>query len=273
METQTEDKIERIVRDQAVKCIQLDFNDRYEMDHIRVVLGAENARLLNGISQTEIDMLKEFFFNTIYPRMGEREERDKSFESMVTMLKHPAKLGRFIPSLPLLVIRYARIWPTAVNVGISAMMAYLYSLRIEALVAKEAMALCQERGVAIDERFDMDMDLYEAAFVRVPYTHSKRMLHAAIKVMNAGKNPSLVRTTRNIINDVLGSFQRLDKQRAETGQPPVYGDIIRALEFGERVLDQVDTVFGAIGQDNIGRVIKITQLNETHHLDTLYGRI
>lgn len=260
-----------LVRDQAVKCIHQDFDSRYDMEHIRRVLGPENARLLQGVSQNDIDMLKQFFFNTIYPRMGERAERDKSFESMVAMLKHPSRLGRFIPSLPVLVLKYARVWPTAVNVGVNAMMAYLYSLRIEELVSREAVAILKEQGRAPDERFEMDIALYEKAFVRVPLSHSRRMLSSAVKVMKAGKNPDLVKTARNILNDVRGNFVRLDKQRRDAGQPPMYEDIVRALNFGETVLNQVQSVFGALGEEKLTRVIRITEINETHHINTLYG--
>jgi hypothetical protein len=272
MDTQPEDRTEQIIRDQAVKCIHLDFDTRYDMNHIRKVLGRENTHLLDGVTQNDINMLKEFFFNTIYPQMGERAERDKSFESMVKMLKQPARLGRFIPSLPLLVLRYARVWPTAVNVGVNAMMAYLYSLRIEELVTRETIAILQEKGAAVDEHFDMDMALYEQAFVRVPYSHSKRMLTSAVKVMKAGKNPQLVKTTRNILDDVRGNFERLDKPRIQAGQPPMYQDIIRALNFGETVLNQVQSVFGSLGEEKLTRVIRITEINEMQHIDTLYGK-
>ena len=124
------DSVEHIIREQAVKLLHDEFSARYEMDAIRATLPADKQHLLEGIEQEDIDILKIFFFNTIYPKMKERYERDKSFESMTKMLKNPAKLSRFIPSFPSLFLKYASIWPSAINVGINAMMAYLLSLQI-----------------------------------------------------------------------------------------------------------------------------------------------
>lgn len=266
-----EDPIELLVRDQAVKAIHGDFNSRYNLDAIRDTLGPENIHLLQGITQSDIDTLKEFFFNTIYPEMGGRLERDKSFDSMMAMLRNPSRLGRLIPSLPSIILRYAMIWPTALNVGLNAMMAYILSLRIEALFTKEIRAMMERRGVKIDENFVLDAATYAEAYCLVPQSHGRRMISAAVRVMRAGREPRLVKSTYNIMLDVQNSLARVDSQRKAAGAPPLYTDPIRAIDFGKRVLAQVDNIFGAMGKEKTSRIISVTQILETRHLEKMYA--
>ena len=263
---------ELLVREEVVKKLHQDFDERYELANIRTSLPDDMQPLLEGISQDELNMLKDFFFNTIYPKIKDRYERDKSFESMTQMLKHPTRLGRIIPSFPSLFIKYARIWPTAINVGINAMMAYLLSLRIETLMTREILRLAQQNGTPVRAGFALDQATYDTANRRISISNGKRMLNAAMRVMQAGKNPELVNATYSILNDVQDSLARIDTQRQEAGTPPIYTDPIKAMDFGKNVLDQVKTVFGELGDDKLDRIIQITQHMELEHLQQMHSK-
>jgi hypothetical protein len=272
MESAATTPAERIIREQAVKFLHDDFDSRYVLDHIRTELGADFESLLRDISQNDIQLLKDFFFSTIYPKMDARQRRDKSFESMVAMLKQPAKLGRIIPSMPSIVFRYATIWPTALNVGLNAMMAYLLSMRIEAQFTHEILQALEQRGVCVNEQYTLARKTYEDAYRKVPYNMGRRMLNASMKVMRAGKQPRLVNAAANILKDVESALRRVDQQRRATGQPEIYVDPLSAMDFGKSVLDEVRTIFGSLGQEKMSRIILITQALELRHLDMIHGK-
>ena len=273
MESATAVPAERIIREQAVKFIHDDFDSRYVLDHIRVTLGSNFESLLHDISQDDIRMLKDFFFRTIYPKMDARQRRDKSFESMVAMLKQPAKLGRIIPSMPSIVFRYATIWPTALNVGLNAMMAYLLSMRIESQLTQEIHLTLEQQGVRVNEQYTMDRMTYEDCYRKIPYSTGRRMLNSSMKVMRAGREPRLVNASANILKDVENALRRIDEQRRAMGQPENYAGPLSAIDFGKGVLEEVRTIFGSLGQEKMGRIIQITQALELRHLDTIHGKI
>ena len=266
------DCVEHSIREQAVKMLHDEFKARYEMDAIRATLPADKQHLLEGIEQEDIDTLKNFFFNTVYPKMKERYERDKSFESMTGMLKNPAKLGRIIPSFPSLFLKYASIWPTAINVGISAMMAYLMSLRIESIMTREIMNHAQTNGSGLDDSFVLSPELYDYANRCVPLSYGRRMVNSAMRVMRAGKDPNLVNTTYNILNDVQTNLRNMDKQQRAAGAPTMYDDPILAINFGKHVLDQVRVIFGSLGNEKIQKVMQITQFLEMHRLNAIHKK-
>ena len=236
MQENTENKIEQNIRRQAVKKLHRDIHDRYRLENIREIAGDEIQDALCGITQEDIEPLQTLFFNTVYPEVDARQRRDKSFESMIAMLKAPARLTRIIPSLPMIIIRYATIWPTALNVGLNAMLAYLQSVRLENNLVKEIYNVLEDKDIQIDQDYALDEETYRAAYRRVPYTDGRKMIGHAMKVIRAGRDLRMVGATFNILCDVQKTLVAADKPRVAAGHPPVYADAITAIDFGKDTL-------------------------------------
>lgn len=265
------EKGEEIVRGQAVKFIHKDIHSRYRIENIRALGGPDIDRLLAGIGQEEIDALEELFRCVIYPEVDARHERDKSFESMIAMLKNPGRLTHIVPSLPLLVLRYASIWPSALNTGISAMLSYINSVHVENSLVRETLALLEEDSVVITPGYILTEDLYREAYRRVPMAEGRKMINYAVKTFGAGRNDRLIAATYNILDDVQKTFIHLDSLRIEAEQPPIYTDPISAMNFGKETLKNIRRVFSLYPPDKMDRMIKITRIVEYAYLDRIHG--
>ncbi|MFH1540213.1 MAG: hypothetical protein ABIH66_14760, partial [bacterium] len=115
---------ETLVRKEAVRFLHAEFRVRYRIKNVRDIPEPGMNGLLEGIVQEEIDVLEDLFLTTIYPDLEGRRERDKSFESLLRLLKNPTKLYRVIPSMPFIALRHAAAFPVALRIGLSTIIAY-----------------------------------------------------------------------------------------------------------------------------------------------------
>jgi hypothetical protein len=266
----TESREQSIVRREAVKFLHAEIFGRYRIEHLATIPEIKRDNLLAGISQVDIDQLQSLFTSTIYPEVDQRSLRDKSFESMLRMLKAPYKLTAVIPTIPRIMIKYATLFPAALRVGLNTVMAYTLSNRLEDQMVGILMGIYEQRGQKITNTLVVTREDYLAAYVQVPYSEGRKMIGLSSVVMKAGRRRVLVQSTWDILNDVQSALITKDVHLKKSGALPQHEDDISAIEFGKFVLKKVLDTFGMFSEQVMERMIRISYITEMEYLDRMY---
>lgn len=260
-----------IVRREAVKFLHVEIFNRYRREHLAQIPEIKSKNLLIGIEQHDIDRLQDLFTSTIYPQVEDRTERDKSFESLIRMLKNPRRLIFIIPSIPSITLRHAAVFPAAMRIGLNTVLAYTLSNRLEDKMVDNLFQLYLGRGEIITGKLKVNFNDYHAAYAAVPQADGRKMIGLSSTVMKAGKNKRLVNATWEIMTDVRQALVNKDENLKKAGRPPEHPDDIAAIGFGISVLDKVKETFDYFPESVMDRMIQVSLLTELEYLNRMYG--
>lgn len=270
--TKVESAERTIVRKLTVKRLHDEIKKRYATESILNVPEVSAENLMKGIEREHIDRLQALFTSTIYPEVDDRADRDKSFESLVKLLKAPHRLTSIIPSLAGIMFHHAGIFPAALRVGLNTVIAYTLSNRLEDRLVDGLMKIYESRGDKITSSMKLKQEDFVASYVAIPYNDGKKMINLATTVMKAGKNKPLVDATWEILCQVQDAMGNKDKNIIRNGGSPQHKDDIEAIEYGKSVLRKVIDAFNFDSPDLMDRMITISHHVEFHYLDTMYGK-
>lgn len=268
---QNESREASLVRKKAVEFLHGEIHRRYRIEYLAKIDKIASENLLEDITQDDIDKMEALFTSTVYPKVEERGELDKSFESMIKMLKKPHRLAFIIPSIPRITLKHASIFPSAMKMGVSTVVAYTLSKRLENKLVTGLMKTYGQNGTKIDESLEIDFEDYRRAYVTVPYSEGRRMIGYAHTVMQAGRNMKLVNSTHEILKDVRSALIEKDESLKKSGRQPQHTDDIDAIAFGMGVLDRVRDTYSQFSADKMDRMITISNTTELYYMDRMYG--
>ncbi len=263
---------ERIIRREVVKSFHKEIHNRYRMEHLLAVPELTKKKLLENVTQTDVDRFEALFLSTVYPELESREKRDRSFGSLIRMLKNPRALAHIIPSIPRIMLRYGTQFPFALKIGLNSVLAFNLSMKLENKMVENLAAIAAERGVKIDKSYKIDDEDYRTAYIIVPYENARHMIGLAHSVMTAGSQSGIMDTAWNIMNEVQASLIQKDENRVEAGLQPEHAQDIDAIEYGKSALDNIRSTFNLYDKAMMLRVIDISWINELDYLDKMYGR-
>lgn len=266
-----ESREKSIVRKLTVKRLHDEIHDRYSTESMLLVPAIKSGDLLKGINRDDIDRLQALFTSTIYPEVDARADRDKSFESLVKLLKAPQKLTSIIPSLAGIMLHHALIFPAAMRVGLNTVVAYSLSNRLEDQLVDGLMKIYTERGDKITASTKLSPQDYHDSYVTIPYAEGKRMINLAAAVMKAGKRKALVDASMEILCQVQEAMAHKDQNIERNGGKPQHPDDIAAIEYGKSVLKKVMDAFNYDSAETMDRMINISTIVELHYLNNMYG--
>jgi hypothetical protein len=262
----------RVARREIVKYFHKEIHYRYRMEHLLTIPEINQKKLIDGLSQTDIDRFESLFLSTVYPTLESREQRDRSFESLVKMLKNPRKLAHIIPAIPHIMLKYGTQFPYALHVGLNSVLAFNHSMRLENKMVENIVRMAAEDGIKIDEAYELDPEDYRAAYTMVPYDKAKYMIGLAHGIMNAGSHGKIMDTAWNIMFEVQESLVNKDKGRIAAGLAPEHSQDIAAIEFGKSALDNIRSTFNLYDNTIMLRLIDISRINELDYIDRIYGK-
>ncbi|HOO56691.1 MAG TPA: hypothetical protein PLN69_07695 [bacterium] len=263
---------EEIVRKQIVKLLHREIKSRYEIDHLESIPEIVEQNLLSGIGYDEILKFENMFLSVVYPEIEERHNRDKSFESLIKMMKNPRALASIIPSIPMIMIKYSTRFPSALRVGLNSVIAFNLSMRLENSMVENILKISNERNIEIDESFEINFEDYKRAYVTVPFNEAKKMIGLSMSIIKAGSRQGMMNTAWCILDEVQCSLASKDNSRCECGMNPQHKDDIAAIAYGKDVLEIINSTFSDFTRDEIDRIIEISRISETDYMEKMYGK-
>ncbi|HOC92230.1 MAG TPA: hypothetical protein PKH33_07675 [bacterium] len=267
-QNETNEKV--IVRRKAVKYLHSEIHARYRICSLENVPDIVSKKLLDGIDQNDIDRLEALFLSAVYPELDNRAERDKSFESLIKLLKNPRALVHIIPSIPGIMIKHGARFPQALRIGLNSVIAFNLSNHLENTIVENIFKECRERCLTVNEGFAIEPEMYRRAYVMTPCEDATRMVKLAKWVMTAGSDRAVVDTAWSVLNEVSRSLEIKDQKRVESGLPAEHADDIRAISYGKSVVDNIRNIFGDYEKRVMLRMIDISWLSEIDYIDRMY---
>ncbi|MFA6450921.1 MAG: hypothetical protein WCX65_15715 [bacterium] len=267
-----ENDAERIVRRETVKYFHREIHNRYRMEHILSIPEVRKNDLLNGLNQTDIDRFESLFLSTVYPELESREKRDRSFGSLVRMLRNPRKLAHIIPAIPRIMLKHGTQFPYALRVGLNSVLAFNHSMRLENKMVENLIRMAREDEIRIDNDYQIEHEDYRAAYTMAPYANAKHMIGLAHSVMTAGSQGNIMNIAWEIMNDVQASLIYKDMGRADAGLESEHSQDIDAIEYGKTALDNIRSTFNLYDNKGMLRLIDISYVNELDYIDVMYGK-
>ncbi len=261
-----------IVREKIVAMLHAEIKKRYNIPHLSGIPQITERQLLTGLSDNHIDHLYDLFTTTIYPPPDtRRSDRDRSFSSLIRLLKSPHKLTFLIPSLPRIMMKYATHFPTAMKAGLSTILAYNLSLRLENRMVDALHEYLIVRNTPITPGLTLTDGDFRHSYFSIPQSDGRKMITLAINVMRAGKRRGIVKATREILVEVQNSLAAKDRQLTASGRSPEHSDDIAAIDYGKIVLDKFQETFGGFDEPTMERLIEISYITEIDYLERMHG--
>ncbi|MFO7848613.1 MAG: hypothetical protein R6V67_01525 [Spirochaetia bacterium] len=168
MDSGEEKYLQQVLYQKIIRYFREELEQRYRIEHLQEIPSIDKENLLEGVSQENIDRVKDFFGEVLYPTGEERHKRDKSVEKVVAMLNNSARLMTLLPKLPGIVFKHGGALVTAGRAGSAVLSAYRFSSKIEWEAAGRLEEICGEEGVQIDDSASIPPELFRRAFSRVP---------------------------------------------------------------------------------------------------------
>ncbi|MFP4485136.1 MAG: hypothetical protein ACLFO1_09815 [Spirochaetaceae bacterium] len=244
---------EHDLRKAAVSFSHDEIDARYDLAALESRQEIRDKNLLEGIGREDIDNIKQFVQEVMYPPVEERERRDQALHTLTHMLTDPANLISFFPSVPRIAFTYGLLFPEAIRAGRDVLRAYHTSRELEdALVDELSRRLEQPRDA---EEVTPSHDEVRRAFASLSLDPARRLVDQVRRVVEHGKRRRLMDATIDILTD-------LKKSSHDRGQADAVDYIIGVISHVRRLAKQYT-------DDQIGRLIRLAEIVENDYLDEI----
>ncbi len=247
-----EDNIRYNIRRQMVSRLHDIIKRRYRRENLEDLPQIKDNNLLLDIAQDDIDQIVRLFSEMMYPPLEEREERDKSMEILMHILKNPIKLIHYLPRMPKIIARYGRFWK-AIHAGIDVISTYKTSTAIEEKALAYIESYIEESANPEDLRISeaLVMDAYHSVSQR----ENRKMIRKIKYLTEAGRDANLVKESVAILEEV-----KAEQTSEEEG---------KAAEFIIGLLKHLEELAASYPPEKLDRMVEIAEVVETAYLEEL----
>lgn len=257
MESGKETHLKEVLQQKIIRFFREQLERRYRIEHLQEIPSVNRENLLEGINQEDIDRVKDFFGEVLYPTGEDRHKRDKSIEKVMAILNNSARLMMLLPKLPGIVFKHGGSLVTAGRAGSSVLSAYRFSAKIEWEAACKLEKICEEEEVQIDDSAAIPQALYRRAFSRVPREWPEKMMSHVLELTELGMHRGTVDATK----DVLSAIRKTLSSKEER----------EAIDHALWVLERLEIEVRHHSREMMERLLKIAQLAEDYYIEELYG--
>ncbi len=257
MESGEEKHLQEALYQRIILFFREELERKYQIEHLREIPSISEEGLLEGIDQENIDRVKNFFGEVLYPVGEERHKRDKSVEKVMAILNNSARLMMLLPKLPGIVFRHGGALVTASRAGSAVLSAYRFSSKIEWEAAVRLKEICEEEGVQVDDSPSIPPALYRRAFSRVPREWSEKMMGHVLELSKLGMHRGTIDATKDVLSAIRKTLSSEEERQA--------------VDHALWVLDRLETEVRAHSREMMERLLKIAQCTEDNYIEELYG--
>lgn len=170
------------LRDSIIEFYRKELRRRYQLSNVRRFSQFDN------IPDTQVEALRNYFLDQIYPPPEQRERLDRAFEHLASVLHSPRRVRPLMSAALRSAWRMGHRFPSAVAAGLATIDAYRETHVLEACMMKNAEAL----GVtAADSRKRARMIHLIAA---VPESDVLRLIRDILRLFHALSNIRMLET-------------------------------------------------------------------------------
>lgn len=190
-------------------------NDRYQMDYL-----ANHYDIPTGFNQDQLDTLKNYFLEYIYPPYAKRQELNKAFQSLDSHIKHPGHIMKIIMDSSGLLFRYGFKLPAILKAGIKALKSFRTASKFEQQLVDAAIADRLEAPLSADH--------IKYLIGSLPKKDIEEFMHQGEELFMIIYDTSLVQSIIKILNSLIQKMER----RTDVYSP----DEINGFKIGQSII-------------------------------------
>lgn len=176
------------LRTAIIEFYRAELERRYQLDNVR------RFDAFAEVSDHQIENLRDYFMQRIYPPMDKREELDFAIDHLGGVLRSPKRMR------PLLGVAMATVWkmghrlPAAVSAGLSTVDAYRESRKLENYLLSYAV----KRKLTVPDTAHRENMV--ALIAGVPEKEVKRLIYDILNLFKALTNIEMLRTAVELMD-------------------------------------------------------------------------
>lgn len=217
---------------------------------------SERFGLPSFINETDIDDVKVFFMQSMYPPAQDRERVDAAFDSLKHYITDPIKIWGLLGNMANAVIRFGTQFPAALKAGMHTLGAYTDAKKFE----RKMLDSANELGYA----YPLNDEQFMACLKGIPRDEAEEFIDDVAKLFNALSDTILLRKTIGIMKDVAISMKN---------KPTVYpSKDIEGIYLGIGILESGLTLFKKMDSTKKNTTLRVILQNERWFLDQVYKK-
>ncbi len=224
---------------------------RYQQSYLEQIDEIREQRLLEGMSQSDIDRVKLFFARFLYPSFEQRLQRDHNLESVELMLRNPSRVMAALPSLPRLLLKHGPSIPAALETGHKVVEAYRLAGELEDQMVHNLALRCQQEDTEPEAAAGIDHQRYAEAYAATDHEKTRTLIGLTEEVVGFARRRKHVEATI----EILRVFRRIASGEEEEA----------ATDYVLHVLHEVLSIADSFSDDTMRRMVHIARLAETHY--------
>ncbi len=246
---------DRELRDRVAEFFQKEVDSRYQMGNLHEIPEISEKKLLEGIGENDIERLKHFFKQVLYPSGEERRKRDRNIESVASIFSNFTSIPMSLGDLVSIVFRYGTTLPSAARTGMLVIKGYRLSLRIEDYVIETIKDRCRDEDIPIDDPMNLSDRLIRTAYAQVPKHDTDRMIQLLKSIVRLGMQRKILDATRDVLKAVKPTRDDAEEQAG--------------IDYLVGVLDEVAEIAFSYSKETIEAFVQIAKMTETRYFEAL----
>lgn len=217
---------------------------------------SNNFELPSSISKSQITAVRTYFLTYVYPDVAKRSALNEAFESLNGYLKSPGKLLQILIDSAVLIFKYGGHLPKIFNSGLKAM----GSFRAANTFEKQLVECAQDAKLPLP----FSQDELHLLIRKIPRSEVDQFIEGTRSLFEILHDKAQVKKIIEIIRFLLKKMKK---------QPGVYSkQEINGLKLGLELIENGQSLFESLGQQNQNILIDFIVNVETTALNTIYGQ-
>jgi hypothetical protein len=219
---------------------------RYQYENLQEILD-----LPIQIDKSDVDAIRGFFLNSVYPPPEQRQELDEAFQNLKSYMLNPAKAIPLLGNVAVASLRFGTKFPAAVKAGMLSLESYLSARRFERRLLQIAEEKFSEPPLT-DEQFQECVDA-------LPYKEAEKFTEEIGAFLESLTNIELLEKTIEILGTVTGRMEK---------RPRLYKpEEVEGIKVGLDILKRGKEVFKGFDTVTRGQIIQLILATEMYYLD------
>lgn len=215
----------------------------------------ERFGLPSFVTEENIEDVKVFFSQSMYPAADDRERVDEAFDSLRHYITDPIKIWGLLGNMASAIFKFGAQFPSALKAGMQTLRAYTDAKKFEYKMTASAKELGYAAPLTDEE--------FLGCLKGIPREEAEHFIGDVEKLFTSLSDTVLLRKTIAILKDVVKSMRR---------RPSVYPEKdIEGIHLGIGILENGLELFKKMDTSLKNTTLRIILQNERWFLDEIYG--
>ena len=246
---------ETLLREELGHFFHRELDRRYEDSYLEQIPEVAEAGLFKTVPREQIERIKAFFKQVMYPVGSAREERDRGVETVAALLESTSSLISLLPQLPTIVLRHDIRIPAITGAGLHVVASYRRARHLEEKVLHRLQELCEEEEIDPAQDAEVPPPLFREAYGSLEERETDKMLDDIKRIVRLGMRESLISSTIDIVSRVEDSRKSREEQDA--------------LSYVRSVLEEVRGLSRAYTEAQVKEVLRLSEMTERYYFEQL----